>query len=176
MDAVTDAKARSVELLTTTYFYDRLHARLDGLTDEEHLWHPVPDALTIDPDASGPVPRGRDGQVTTIAWRLAHIGDGLREERNWHWLGRQPVLLDHEIRHAPTAAGGIAYLEASHAAWRDLLGSLTPDELWSPIGPAAGPYAATERIDFVLHMVDELIHHAAEVALLRDLYAAMSGR
>ena len=172
MDAVTDPKARSVELLTTTYFYDRLRARLEGLTDEEHLWLPVPDALSIDPDVPGTVARGRDGQVTTIAWRIGHIGDALREERNWTWLGRQPVLLDHEIRHSPTAAGGIAYLEEAHAAWRALLGSLTPDELWSPIGPAAGPYAETERIDFVLHLVDELIHHGAEVALLRDLYAA----
>ena len=169
---MTDPKVRSVELLTTTYFYDRLRARLDGLTDDEHLWFPVPDALTIDPGTTGPVARGRDGQVTTIAWRMAHIGDTLRAARNWDWLGRQPVLLDHEIRHSPTAAGGIAYLEASHAAWRELLASLTPDELWSPIGPAAGPYADTERIDFVLHLADELIHHGAEVALLRDLYAA----
>jgi hypothetical protein len=30
---------------------------------------------------------------------------------------------------------------------------------------------ATRR-SFVLHMLDELIHHGAEAALMRDLYAA----
>ena len=36
----------------------------------------------------------------------------------------------------------------------------------------AGPYAESERIGFVIHIMDELIHHAAEVGVIRDLYAA----
>jgi hypothetical protein len=32
-----------------------------------------------------------------------------------------------------------------------------------------------DRVAFVLHIIDELIHHGAEVALLRDLHHARSG-
>jgi hypothetical protein len=38
------------------------------------------------------------------------------------------------------------------------------------MGAIAGPYADADRVAFVVHIMDELIHHAAEVALLRDLY------
>ena len=44
--------------------------------------------------------------------------------------------------------------------------------MWEPIGPIAGPYANSERIGFVIHTMDELIHHGAEVGVMRDLYAA----
>jgi hypothetical protein len=39
-----------------------------------------------------------------------------------------------------------------------------------PIGPAFGPYATSSTADLGLHVLDEFIHHAAEVSLLRDLY------
>ena len=38
------------------------------------------------------------------------------------------------------------------------------------MGPIAGPFATSDRVAFVIHIMDELIHHGAEVALLRDLY------
>jgi ankyrin repeat protein len=44
--------------------------------------------------------------------------------------------------------------------------------LEEPIGPVGGPYADSTRRAFVLHVLDELIHHGAEVATLRDLYRA----
>lgn len=39
-----------------------------------------------------------------------------------------------------------------------------------PIGPVGGPYAARSRAAFVHHMLDEFVHHSAEVALFRDLW------
>jgi hypothetical protein len=111
--------------------------------------------------------------LTTIAWRLCHIGDFLREERNWRWLGRQPEQLDRDIRHPMTARGGIAYLQASWAAWQRLVASLTPAEMWAPIGTIGGPYGDRERLLLVVHVMDELIHHGAEVGVMRDLYVAM---
>jgi hypothetical protein len=48
----------------------------------------------------------------------------------------------------------------------------TDDELAVPIGPMGGPYADASLGTLVLHIADELIHHGAEVALLRDLYRA----
>ncbi|GAA3431286.1 hypothetical protein [Kutzneria kofuensis] len=37
-------------------------------------------------------------------------------------------------------------------------------------GSRGGFYASDTRRSFVLHILDELIHHGAEAALLRDLY------
>ena len=114
------------------------------------------------------------GPLTTIAWRMCHIGDFLRQERNWRWLGREPEHLDRDIRHPLTALGGIAFVDASWVAWQRLVSSLAPAELWEPIGAIGGPYGSSERIGFVIHIMDELIHHAAEVGVIRDLYRAMA--
>ena len=45
------------------------------------------------------------------------------------------------------------------------------DGLAEPCGPAEGPWAERPRAELVLHINRELIHHGAEIALLRDLYA-----
>jgi hypothetical protein len=53
---------------------------------------------------------------------------------------------------------------------RDRLEGLTDDELrWEP---APGAFEGEPVVALVVHILDELVHHAAEVALLRDLYAA----
>jgi hypothetical protein len=39
-----------------------------------------------------------------------------------------------------------------------------------------GYFADATRRSFVLHIADELIHHTAEAALLRDLFAGASAR
>ena len=41
----------------------------------------------------------------------------------------------------------------------------------TPLGDAAGYFAGATGRSFVLHIADELIHHTAEAALLRDLFA-----
>ena len=43
-------------------------------------------------------------------------------------------------------------------------------------GEAAGYFAGATGRSFVLHIADELIHHTAEAALLRDLFAGASVR
>ena len=40
-----------------------------------------------------------------------------------------------------------------------------------PCGPAEGPYADYPFIALVLHINREMIHHGAEIACIRDLYA-----
>ena len=44
--------------------------------------------------------------------------------------------------------------------------------LAKPVGPAEGPYADHPYAALVLHIHREVIHHMAEVLLLRDLYGA----
>ena len=50
--------------------------------------------------------------------------------------------------------------------------ALGEDGLARPCGPAEGPYAREPMATLVLHIHREVIHHGAEVALLRDLYRA----
>jgi ankyrin repeat protein len=44
--------------------------------------------------------------------------------------------------------------------------------LGEKLGPIGGQYADSDRAGFVFHMLDEFIHHGAEIALLRDLHRA----
>ena len=41
-----------------------------------------------------------------------------------------------------------------------------------PLGPSWGDAAERTRLDLALHAERELVHHGAEIALLRDLYGA----
>lgn len=49
--------------------------------------------------------------------------------------------------------------------------SLDEAGLARPIGEAEGEWAEHSMAELVLHINREAIHHLAEVALLRDLYA-----
>ena len=42
------------------------------------------------------------------------------------------------------------------------------------LGQPGGPYAEASTVDLALHVLDEVIHHGAEAALLRDLYSHRS--
>jgi DinB family protein len=142
------------------YAWHRLERRLAGLTDAEYLWTPVPT-------------RPGDPVVfTTLAWRLCHIADFLREDRNGPWLGRPAPPPRASTGDPGTAAEALAALAEAYACWRDILDGTTESSLAAPIGALAGHYASSSRRSFVLHVLDELIHHGAEVALLRDLHAA----
>ena len=135
------------------FAWTRLRRRLDGLTDDELAWSP-----TADP-------------ALTLVWRLAHIVELLDAPRNAEWLDRIPS--DSPLpTAAATADGALSALDAAFARWRGHLVATTDESLARPIGRVAGPYAGSSRRAFVLHVADELIHHAAEAALLRDLYGS----
>ena len=165
-----------VGLVALDGLYDRFRSRIDGLTDHEYLWEPAPNCWSLEPIGDGrfrahpQFPEPDPPPLTTIAWRMCHIGDFLRGQRNWTWLGREPVFHDDDIEHPPTAAGGISYVDESRDAWARLVRSLSEDEMWAPMGPIAEPYGSSSRLGFAIHIVDEFIHHAAEVSLMRDLY------
>lgn len=122
-----------------------------GLTDDEYGWEPVPDCRSVRAvgdgtfRSDGRAEAGDPKVFTTLSWRLAHIASVLAADRNAVWLGTPPT--DAERDGDPgTAADALAALEAGYDTWRA----------------------------FVLHILDELIHHGAEAALLRDLYAAQT--
>jgi hypothetical protein len=158
--------------------WQRLDARLAGLADDEYLWEPVPGAWTVrhsdggwtadwaDPDPD-PAP------VTTIAWRIWHIASDCLAS----YLSRSPAGRPLEVTgtqwHGHTATA-LRDLRVAAAAFRDTTERGGEDGLWQPLGPAWGPYAEDTWADLVVHAFDELAHHGAEIALLRDLYRAQT--
>lgn len=160
------------------FAYRRLRGRVEGLTDEEYLWEPAPDCWSVRPAGDGTFRPDRSAvpvkpaPLTTIAWRMCHLIDGLAAERNATWIGVTPTgSLDRDGRPG-TAAAAVAQLEQAYELFRRHVAATDPAGLTVPMGAVAGPYAEHTRAAFVLHELDELIHHGAEVAAMRDLYRA----
>ena len=163
------------------YVWQRLRARLEGLTDEEYFWEPAPGCWTIRQRREGtwrwegPLPRPEPEPFTTLAWRLWHVIDLYGEDRAPKWLDLppqgDPIGLDDPSSEPPSsAADALALLERAHDRWDAHL-ALTDDERLSQlVGPVGGGYADRTRAAYVLHMLDEFIHHGAEIAMLRDLW------
>ncbi|MDM7855688.1 DinB family protein [Cellulomonas alba] len=155
--------------------WTRLDARLDGLTQDEYLWEPVAGMWSVRPVPGGGWrvdhvrPEPEPPPVTTIAWRLWHLAsdclaDYLRasdvprpiQPSGAAWYGEVgPALTD---------------LRASAAAFRSTMEGLGEDGIWEQMGPRWGPFAESPWAALVVHATDELAHHGAELALLRDLY------
>lgn len=164
----------------------QLRARLAGLSDDEYLWEPVGGAWSVRPrgSASTPMaagagdfridwalPEPSPAPFTTIAWRLGHVIVGVLAMRNAAHFGRAPV--DYAtFPYSGTAAGALHQLEEELDWWLDGIRGLEEAGLDQPCGPAEGAFAGEPLAALVLHINRELIHHLAEVSLLRDLYAA----
>jgi len=163
----------------------QLRPRLEGLTDDEYFWEPVAGCWNVRPRGSGDAPvLGGSGAytidfafpapepapVTTIAWRIGHVVVGVLEARNHSHFGG-PTADYQTWEYAGTAEAALAQLDHGYAAWTAGVRSLGEDGLARPCGEAEGPWAEHPMLDLVLHINREMIHHGAEIALLRDLYA-----
>jgi hypothetical protein len=166
------------------HWQHQLRPRLDGLTDHEYLWQPVPGCWTLrrrgenstlnsaDADAfamdytevlEGPAP------VTTIAWRLAHLIDVFGIPTVPHFNG--PRANDPVGNYSGTAEQALRQLDEGHDAWVDDLRRLGTAGLTRPQMDIAPPqYANAPMAKRVMHIHREVIHHGAEICLLRDLY------
>ena len=170
-----------------THWRERLRPRLDGLTDEEFYWQPVPGCWTISrhgesaaPESLGsgeyrldyarPAPRPEP--VTTIAWRLGHMVAGLAGINGEHFGG--PPTRDSTFSYPGTADDALRQLDDHYSHWICGLRELGTAGLSEPQGyPPAFADAPVARK--MLYVNVELIHHGAEVRLLRDLYLRESG-
>ncbi len=162
----------------------QLRSRLAGLTDDEYFWEPMPGCWSVRPrgTSTAPVQAGSAAMTidfampepdpppfTTISWRLGHVIVGVLAVRNAAHFGR--AATDYgSFPYAPTAAAALSQLDAEYATWLAGVESLGPAGMARPCGPAEGPYAEQPLATLVLHINRELIHHLAEVCLLRDLY------
>lgn len=170
------------------HWHAQARPRLDGLTDEEYLWEPAPGTWNVrrreDPApqtvsvraGAGDwlidfgVPEPDPSPVTSIAWRFGHVVVGVLGGRSHsHFDG---PAADYESWAYPGTAGeALDQLDEAYATWSAGVRSLTPEQLTLPVGEAEGPWAAEPMVVLVLHINREVIHHLAEVALLRDLWA-----
>jgi hypothetical protein len=107
--------------------------------------------------------------VTTIAWRIGHIVVGVLGTRVGSHFGG-PAVDYHSFTYAGSAAEALRQLDDGYAAWAAGVRGLGTDGLAKPCGPAEGPFAEYSMAALVLHINREVIHHGAEVCLLRDLY------
>jgi hypothetical protein len=161
-----------------------LRPRLDGLTDEEYLWEPVPGMWNVRPrgTSTAPVTAG-SGEftidyawpepdpvpATTIAWRMGHLLVGVFGMRVASHFGGEPVAYD-AYDYPGAAATALNRLDAVYGEWHKGVRGLGAEGLARPCGPAEGPFGEEPMAALVLHINREAIHHGAEIAVLRDLY------
>ncbi|ASW55549.1 DinB family protein [Plantactinospora sp. KBS50] len=188
-----DWNAELVDQLEWHWRY-QLRPRLDGLTDDEFFWQPVPGCWTLSRRGRSSAPRSigtgeftldcarLDGAglehadpppgpapVTTIAWRMAHLIDVFGPPSVPHF--QVPVDGRPTLDYPGTAEAALRQLDHGYDAWvRDVRG-LGAAGIARPQGELSPPQFADAPIaKLILHIHREVIHHGAEISLLRDLY------
>jgi hypothetical protein len=165
------------------HWQSRLRPRLDGLTDDEYFWEPVDGCWTLSRRGTSRAQLSYGGgeftwdygdgatpePITTIAWRLGHLIVGLAESNAKRFGGPPADLATFEF--AGTADEALQQLDEAYAWWLDGVRRLGDEGLVRPQGPLAPPAFADAPIArVILYSNVELIHHGAEICLLRDLY------
>ena len=150
--------------------------RIESLTDDEYLWEPAQPCWSIRPGRHGGFVIDREEQpasdsppVTTIAWRLCHIGSGVLANRNAKLFGAPPWD-DAGSQYPGTAAEAVAWVADELARWQEGVLGLSDERLLQPVGPGGRSDAERSVAWLVMHIHREVIHHGAEICLLRDLY------
>lgn len=160
--------------------------RLSGLTDDEYRWEPVPDCWSVRPRGTGEFhqvgagdwvidfayPAPEPPPVTTISWRLVHVIVGVLAQRNARYFGGPPAGWD-DYRCPAGADQALAQLDEAYAVWTAGVRTLDVDALAEPCHEPG--HESSSMFALVLHIHREVIHHLAEVALLRDLWRAGAG-
>lgn len=173
---------------------DGTSVELSPMTDDEYLWEPVPNCWSVRRRVAGPGPRaaslagagdwGRDAApwphpwpppITTIAWRLSHLSETLLLRADY--TNGDHALTRDGYRSSGDAARALAAFDRAGVAWRAALLSCDEAAL-DTVGYSAYPYGSDPEepfIEVVWWVNQELLHHGAEIALLRDLYRAQHG-
>jgi len=129
MDATAGSRITAFD-----HVWARLTGRLTGLTDEEYFWEPVAGSWSLRPSDDGRWHLGGGGgggpapdpvPVTTIAWRLGHLGGiavgGFASRR----FG-DGTLTAGQIVFPSHAAAVPGFLDEHYRNWRAGLAALSP--------------------------------------------------
>lgn len=156
--------------------WQSLRGRLDGLTNEEFFWEPVPGCWTVHPDESGrwimdyAIPDPDPSPFTTIAWRLTHVATC---KVMYHEYAFGPGELTWDTLEIPhTVADTKAMLEEGQSRLRRALDDLNDADLDEMRSTNWGDSWPTWRIFWVMTAHD--LGHGAEIGCMRDLYRAMN--
>jgi hypothetical protein len=173
---------RAVDVLHASFAAacERLRRTLTGLADAEFFWEPVAGCWTVHrrgerraggADGSGEwvldyeVPEPHPAPVTTIAWRTVHIG---AVNHLYHDYAFGPATATYDLEMPGSAAAAVAWLAAGQERLLRVLAEADDGDLDRPTRTNWGDLWPEERIWRTL--IDEQVHHGAEIALLRDLY------
>lgn len=153
--------------------FAQLLERLEGLTTSEYLWEPVTESWTVratDDHAArvdGAGERDVDPPpVTTIAWRLWHIAIDCFDDYTRRFDGDSA---DASAVWTLDADEAIGILQEKWLAYRS---TVADRDWWEELGDGWEYWSRHSMADMAMHASNELVHHGAEVALLRDLYRA----
>jgi hypothetical protein len=160
------------------------------LTDAEYLWEPASVAWSVRRKQDGPGMGatvlvgagewGRDGgrphpyppPVTTVAWRMHHLTEMLTGRADWTIGDR--AFTEEQMEVSGNAASAVSALESAIEDWRAAL-SAADDTALDTVGHCAYPDGSDPDepfLEVVWWVNQEVLHHGAEIALLRDLYRA----
>lgn len=163
-----------VQLLTDSMerAYGRLRDRLQGLTEEEFSWRPIPDCWTIHQDEEGrwtydyAIPEPDPAPLTTIAWQVVHVG--LCKVMYHEWAFGAARMTWEEVQTPGTVTGTIAVLDQGQALLLEALRARSEAGLDEMVMTNWGDRWPAWRIFMVLADHDAL--HGGIVGSLRDLY------
>ena len=176
---MADVSAAVVQDEVVAFFdewWRRFSQRLEGLRQAEFDWEPSPGAWSVRVTPDGPQveriePDPDPPPITTIGWRMWHIAVECLDGYAGMVFGSTATgLVDRAFTLDVNEAVDLTARAA--ASFRAGLVAEGPDWLFDKLGPSYGPFAESTFLGLMLHVIDELVHHAAEVALLRDLYRA----
>jgi hypothetical protein len=161
------------------YIVDMLFGRMEGLTDQEYLWEPAARVWTVRlidgrpvPDVESWPPEPGPAPPRTLAWTLGHLGAGSATRADY--LVGSHSLQDGDLVWPMRATEGLAFAREGLDAWRDGLAEMTDADL-DTVGRSAYPGGLDPElplIEIVWWVGKELVFHAGEAWLMRDLYAA----
>jgi hypothetical protein len=165
----------AIELLANemNHAYDVLRERIEGLTDDEYFWEPVPNAWTVYQDESGrwtyhyELPEPDPSPFTTIGWRLTHVATC---KVMYHEYAFGPGELTWPNIDVPgSAEEATRMLADGQKLLVNDLASLHDDvDLHEPRLTNWGEKWPTWKIFWT--MVHHDAHHGGEIGVLRDLY------
>jgi hypothetical protein len=171
--------SRAILLHGMRVAYDRLRSTVEGLTDDEFFWEPVPDCWTVR--------RGEDGKwsadypdfphpdpppFTTIGWRLVHIAENKLMYHEYAYGAARLVWPDIDSTH--TARDAVRSLDDWHALLLADLEQVDQRELEALVRTNWGEEWPAWRVFWT--MIEHDVHHGAEISMLRDLYRIAGGR
>ena len=107
--------------------------------------------------------------MTTIAWRLAHLTEMFGSPTAPHFA--DPPADRPAISFSGSAQEALRQLDDGHEAWIRDVRDLGADGLARPQGAMSPPeFADAPLAKLIMYTHLEVIHHGAEICLLRDLY------